>query len=59
MTTHENCLHPDRQEGESFEDYKERRRRLQKMSERAGKWGRVLYASKKKGRPAVKKENYE
>jgi len=45
MNPHANSLSPDRQPGESFEDYKERRRQLQTLAKKAGKYGRVLYDS--------------
>lgn len=45
MNPYENSLSPSRHHDESFADYKERRARLQRMSEMAGRRGRILYDS--------------
>ena len=47
MKPFENSLNPAREDGEAFEDYQDRRKRLNVMGKLAGKKGRVVYDPKK------------
>lgn len=57
MNPHANSLNPAREEGETFEQYKERRARLTKLAEWQRTHGTLLYKAEKGKPPAVRIEN--
>lgn len=57
MNPYANSLNPAREEGETFEQYKERRARLTKLAEYQRTHGKLLFNAQKGKPPAIRAEN--